>query len=753
MLQIKIHGLGGQGAVIAAKLLANAAAEGGYKVQSFSSYGAERRGGKVESYLRISEKDIYVHSKMYEPDCVVLMDENFAKNDQVISGLKKTGSVLINSSKRPETFPLPANIRTVTIDANNIARDQGLLLPTGTPIINTTILGAIAAMFPNRIRLEHLSKAMREGKIPFPDKNIRAAKESYHRVKSQLEGNVNKMVGDAPRSSIMRYPIYRQKMPPCEANCPAGEAIHTTVSLIQRNQFDRALENIKAENPFPGICGRVCFHPCEANCNRKELDEKISINALERAVFDYANEEETIKPEIKENTKKRIAIIGSGPAGMTCGYYLTILGHDVVLYEKLPVLGGIPRAGIPTHRLPRDVVDREVEQIIKLGIEVKTNTEIGKDITFNYLTQKYDACFVATGAHQPVSFNVPGEDNKSVISGLEFLKNFALAGRVKVGPKVAVIGGGNTAVDAARVSKRLGAQDVIILYRRSTEEMPAYPEEVTAAKNEGIEIFHMTVVIAIYSGGNGKTKLECMKTMMGQKDKDGRHRPEPVEGTNFMVDVDTVIVAVGETPMVSFLPGDIEMDGSLIKVDYLGRTSMAGVYAGGDATSLSRSVVEAIASGKRAALGIDLELACGEEKIYAAIWKGESGAISMARYLAKDFRVEDKGVVSFTGINSAYFRKSPRIRVIELHLGIRSSNFDEVSLGLSKTEAIEEAERCFQCGQCSMCENCYIFCPEVAVKFDGKTSLFAANREICKGCGICLNECPSGVIAWEGESE
>jgi 2-oxoacid:acceptor oxidoreductase gamma subunit (pyruvate/2-ketoisovalerate family) len=755
MIQIRIHGTGGQGAVVAGKLLADAAAKNGYKSQCFSSYGGERRGGSVESYVRISDKDIVIHSKLYEPDYIVLMDEKLAKNPETISGLKEEGRLLINSSKLPKYFSWLGNYRIVTIDGNAVARKQELKLASGMPIINTAILGAIVAMIP-MIGFDYLSEAIREGKIPLAEKNVEAAREAYHRAKLQLTGTVVLEVKEASEISVTQFPIFKTKMSPCETgttHCTAGEDIRTILSLIQRNQFEEAFENIKLENPFPGVCGRVCFHPCETHCNRNEYDEAIAIKALERAVFDHADRKAVKKPTKKDRTGKKVAIIGSGPAGMTCAYFLAILGHDVTVFEALSLLGGIPRIGIPAYRLPREVVDREIEEIINLGVEVKSNTEVGKDVSFKNVIDHYGACFIGVGAHESGKLNISGEPGSGVISGIEFLKSVGLGKEVDLGSKVGVIGGGNTAVDAARTAKRLGARDVAIIYRRTLEEMPAYFQEVDAAEKEGIKLTQLMVPIKVHRNGKKLVGIECLKTNLVRKDEDGRPSPEPINGTNFMVDIDTLIVAISEVPKISFLPPTIEMVGPLIKVDHLGRTSIPGIYAGGDATPISRSVGEAIASGKRAAAGIDVWLTRSDENIFRYLQKGERGAISMAKYLDKNYIAQDSTLVSFKDLNVAYFNKAFRAQMTELPTEARSSSFNEVISGLSKKKAIEEAERCFQCGQCTLCENCYIFCPDVAIKFDKNESLLVINHEFCKECGICIQECPRGSIGWEVKTQ
>ncbi len=603
MIEIRIHSTGGQGAVVAAKLLADSTAKSGYKSQCFSAYGVERRGGSVESYVRISDQDIVVHSKLYEPDYIVLMEETLAKNPQVMAGLKEGGGILINSSKQPEYFSSLGDYKIVTIDGNAIARKHELTLATGMPIINTVILGSMIAMIP-MLEFDSLSEAIRAGRIPSAEKNVEAAREAYHRTKSQRGDTVISEVEEAPEISVSRFPMFRTKMPPCEAgttHCAAGEDIRAILSLIQSNQFEEAFERIKFENPFPGVCGRICHHPCETHCNRNEYDEGVAIKALERAVFDHTDRERVRKPPKREKTGKEVAIIGSGPAGMTCSYFLAILGYEVTVFEAAPVLGGMLRTAISAY-LPKEVVDQEIKEIIDVGIKTKTNTEIGKDVPLKNIINEYDALFLGVG-HE-------------------------------------------------------------------------------AAK-------------------------------------------------------------------ITFLPSTVEMNGSLIKVDSLGRTSMPGIYAGGDATSMSRTVVEAIGSGKRAAVGIDLWLTGADENIFRSLQKGEMGAISFFKYLNKDDIAQDRPLASFKDLNAAYFRKGSRPQVTELPIGTPSSNLNEITSGLDRSKAIEEAQRCFQCGQCTLCENCFIFCPTVAIRHDRKGSSLFIGHKFCKKCGICIEECPRGAIGWE----
>jgi NADPH-dependent glutamate synthase beta subunit-like oxidoreductase len=336
------------------------------------------------------------------------------------------------------------------------------------------------------------------------------------------------------------------------------------------------------------------------------------------------------------------------------------------------------------------------------------------------------------------------------VSGLDFLRDAAFdrAKGVKRA-RVAVIGGGNTAVDAARTALRLGAKEVTIVYRRSKAEMPAYPEEREAAEKEGLTILPFAAPILIHGDGKRVARAECLKTQPVEDPKGGRPLPKLVEGTNFCVDATMVIVAAGETPALQFLPATVEMEGSVIRTDYLGRTSMAGVYAGGDAATLSRSVAEAIGSGKRAAIGIDLFLKGNDDRSLLGAAAAAPGSLSMQRYLAGEQNNEDAPIASFGDLNPAYFIESPRKERPELPASDRVRTFEEVRMSLSNNDAILEAARCFQCGRCNLCENCWIFCSDVAISLESVSHAPVVTGTLCEGCGVCIHECPRGALSWE----
>lgn len=750
MTEIEFIGTGGQGSVVAGKLLADAAVKAGHNSQAFASYGALRRGGEVESYVRLSKRPIRSHSKIYGADYTIIMSENMIGDVLKKGKLKRGATVLVNTPKDKGAFPLLKDFKVVVLDANRIAIERGLALPSGIPIINTTILGALCRLLPS-MEVEHLAEAFREAKLPAVGSNIEAAREAYTSLLQHLEPAVAKKEEVSGRVAEALLPEYCPKLSPCEADCPAGEHIRKTAYFLQRGHFEEALANIREENPLPGVCGRVCFHPCQENCNRIDYDEEVAANALERAAWDYADPAKTIGLTRRPATGKSVAIIGSGPAGLTSAYFLALLGHSPTVLESQSVAGGIPRLGIPAYRLPKDIIDRELEDIRAAGVEVRLNTEVGKEISFASLIDGYDACLVAAGAHRSVALNIPGENSSPVVSGLSLLKQVALGERVAVGSSVLVIGGGNTAVDAARTARRLGAVDVTILYRRTAKEMPAHAGEVTAARNEGIKFSFLTIPIEVQAAGAGRpAQVECLKTRLGQRDEGGRRRPEPIPGSNFTLAADTIVSALGEQVEISFLPGAVKYSGGVIDVDDYGRTSLAGVYAAGDATSANRSVVEAIASGKRAAVGVDLFFRQVGEEGAENCRKGRAGAVSMSRYLANDVAPIEESIVSFKDLNMDHFEHASQQRPAMLSAKAGLQGFVETTSGLSLEQAIAEAERCFQCGSCIVCEICYISCPDTAISFEDERPAFNNGADICKSCGICIHECPRSAISWKG---
>jgi len=419
--------------------------------------------------------------------------------------------------------------------------------------------------------------------------------------------------------------------PPCRKACPAEVNIQAYIALASQGRFKEALEVIRKYIPLPAICGRVCFSPCEEECTRKDVDEALSIRALKRLIADYEVERETgVKPkQIPKRQGEKVAIIGSGPAGIAAAYELIKLGYPVTVFEKASKPGGMLRECLPEYRLPKSVLDIEIQYLVDLGVEIKTNMTLGKEITIDGLfNQGYSAVFLGMGAQKSQSLNVEGENLHGVLHSLEFLKEANYGEKVELGSKVAVIGGGNVAMDAARTAKRLGADEVTIIYRRSEEEMPAHRREIEEAKLEGIKFLFLAAPKRFVGEDGRVTSIECVKMSLGPPDETGRMRPIPMEGSDFMFPVDTVILAIGETPDISFLPKEVEVTRrNTIAVDPTTlETKMLGVFAGGDVVTGPSSVIEAIAAGKRAAISIDrylrgFDLRAGrEEKISETKW-------------------------------------------------------------------------------------------------------------------------------------
>jgi len=544
-------------------------------------------------------------------------------------------------------------------------------------------------------------------------------------------------------------PFYEDKTPPCSAACPVGNDIVAFIQKIAEEDFEGAWKLIKEENPFPGICGRVCFHPCESKCNRGVYDEPIAVHALERFVSDVASARNR-KIERQPGVRKgKVAIIGSGPAGMSCAYHLTRLHYEVTVFESSSSAGGMLRMGIPSYRMPKDVLDREISEILALGVEIRTGVPFGEKLLPDDL-KDYEATFVATGAHRGRSLNIRGE-KKNVLGGLDLLKRINFGKRVKLGDKVAIVGGGNTAMDVARSVIRMGKK-ATILYRRSKEEMPAFQDEIVEAMEEGGKIRYLVDPIRIQQK-DGKKLLECLRMELEGKDESGRKKPVPIPHSNFFIEADTVIVAAGEEIEVSFLPKGMEKKDGIILTQRDGSTGIEGIFAGGDLTSNQRTVAHAIGSGKRAALAIDCYLqGTDTEEAIREILIGEGPSLSISKHLHPGERLMNSHVVTFEELNTDYFQISKRNEEPRDLAKKRIKGFGEVTSTLAEPTALEEAERCFSCGTCNGCENCYVFCPDASIMKTEEILSHEVDYDFCKGCGICSSECPRGAISLKEET-
>ena len=545
-------------------------------------------------------------------------------------------------------------------------------------------------------------------------------------------------------------PFYEDKTPPCSAACPAGNDIVGFIQKVTKGDVEGAWNLIEQENPFPGICGRVCFHPCESKCNRAAFDESIAIHSLERFVADFASNLNKKTEKLPGVMKEKIAIIGSGPAGMSCAYHLAKLHYHVTVFESSSLAGGMLRSGIPSYRLPKDILDREISSIEALGVVIRTGIPFGRNLKLEDL-KDYEAIFIATGAHRSRGLQIPGEKGKNVLSGLDLLKKINLRGKTTLGDRIAVIGGGNTAIDVARSVIRLGKK-ATILYRRSKEEMPAFEDEIVEAMEEGVKIKYLVNPIRIQQTDSMK-RLECVRMELGEKDESGRRRPVPMPHSNFFIEADSVIIAAGEEVEVSFLPKGIEKKEGIVLTRRDGSIGIKGIFAGGDLTSNQRTVAHAIGSGKKAAMAIDCYLKGKDtEEAIRRILIGEGPSISISRYLHPEERPMNPHIVTFEELNTDYFEPVERHRESKGLVKKRTKGFEEVTSTFTGRIALEEAERCFSCGTCNECENCYVFCPDASVIKTEEVFSHQVDYDFCKGCGICFSECPRGAISLKEES-
>jgi NADPH-dependent glutamate synthase beta subunit-like oxidoreductase len=553
------------------------------------------------------------------------------------------------------------------------------------------------------------------------------------------------------RTGTWRYlrPRFDNKVSPCNEGCPAGQDIEGAMVLIGKGKVLEAWDLFKEESPFPGVCGRVCYHPCESSCNRAEFDEAVSINALERFLADEAFKHGRRVTVRREKKTEKVAVIGAGPAGMTCAYHLARMGYAVTVFEALPVLGGMLRVGIPEYRLRKKILEAEIDQILELGVTTEINSRFGENLQQKDL-KEYAAIFFALGNHASKKLGVPGETEEWAMSGVDFLRKVSLGKEVPTGKKMVIIGGGNTAIDAARTALRLGAKPSI-LYRRTREEMPAFPAEVLEADEEGIDISFLVSPVRLVME-NGQKKLECVKNRLGPPDEDGRRRPVEVKGSNYFLEVDQVLTAIGEDADLAALPKKIGIQDNIILTDERGATKQEGIFAGGDIIHQPHTVVHAIGSGKRAAIFIDCFL--GKKKwegVFDAIRIGERGSLSMRRYLQdeKERPPLSPKTVLLKDLNLDYFEPKKRKKITRLPMGKRQGTFEEVNLGFPEETALAEAKRCFNCGVCNLCDNCYIFCPDVAIRKENGNNVI--DYDHCKGCGICVEECPRDAMVMEEE--
>lgn len=527
-------------------------------------------------------------------------------------------------------------------------------------------------------------------------------------------------------------PIHVKKLPPCQVSCPSGTRIRDMITTIAQTEdagrtypesYRIAYEIVMETNPFPATCGRVCPHPCESGCNRQYKDGSVGINSIERFIGDFGIENNIpIKKLTDETYNERIAVIGAGPAGLSCAYQLARRGYKVTVFEAFSKPGGMLRYGIPDYRLPPAILDKEIERILSLGIELKCNTIVGKDIPYSQLKEEYDAIFVGIGAHKGKLLGIPNEDAPNVFTGTEFLNRVNSGQKIDVGKKVLVIGGGDTAIDAARVSRRLGA-DVTIVYRRTRNEMPAIEEEIVGAEEEGVKFYFLAAPIEFIKDGDKVIKMRCQQMELGEPDESGRRRPVPIPDAYFEIEADTVVSAISQEP--DFEGFDNIREGkNWIKVNENFQTDDPKVYAGGD----------------------DIELGL----VTIAIYQGRKAAETIHNNFRgiKPEPQPEMPVATKDQIVFSYYVEKFRNEALKLPPDERLKSLEaEITCTLSEEALIDETKRCLSCGFCFDCGTCWSLCQDQAiVKPVKKFQEYIFKLDVCKGCNKCAESCPCGYI-------
>ncbi len=533
---------------------------------------------------------------------------------------------------------------------------------------------------------------------------------------------------------------------PCEAHCPAGNPIQKVHGLLKENRAEEALEYLISRNPFPAITGRCCPHPCEAVCNRARYDEGVSIRALERFAADAADRSKVRRPIKNPPTGKKIAIVGSGPAGMSCAYFAALLGHDITVFEAAPVIGGIPRTAAPDFRLPKDIVDREMAQVLDLGVRVRTRTPVGQQIGIAEIRAAFDACVIAAGAWKERRLDIPG--GELALPAVSFLKSVNLGWRDPLGRSVVVLGGGGVAFDAAFTARRLGAERVAVICLETRDGMCAPPDEIEQARAEGIEIFNSRQVTAIVSRDGRVTGVRCIGIRSFCFDECGCLLTEAQEDAEETVlAADAVICAAGVLPELGFLrdlPALETLPAGTLKVDpRTMETTVPGLFAAGDVVTGPASIARAIGGGRLTAIAVDRKLMGRPDDEMVEIGIGDS----LELYRLEPSPSPGAHVVGYEELmNTAYFEPKPR--AASIGCSAAEPSFAESNSGFAPAAAASEAERCFHCGHCVACGTCVESCPGHVLEMTPQGPRVAYPDE-CWHCGCCRIGCPGGAILYE----
>jgi 2-oxoacid:acceptor oxidoreductase delta subunit (pyruvate/2-ketoisovalerate family) len=510
-------------------------------------------------------------------------------------------------------------------------------------------------------------------------------------------------------------PEYVHRLPPCSQACPAGESVQQWLYHAEEGGYEAAWRQIMEDNPLPAVMGRVCYHPCETGCNRAQLDEAVGINSIEGFLGDQAIEHGWTVAPLAEPTGKRVLVVGAGPSGLSAAYQLTRLGHRVTIRDAGPRPGGMMRFGIPRYRLPREVLDAEIDRILAMGVELELDTKV-EDAAEAMSEGGFDATFLAVGAHIGRRAYVPAGEAARILDAVSVLRSMEGEDKPLLGRHVAVYGGGDTAMDVARTAKRLGATEAVVVYRRTRDRMPAHDFEVEEALEEGVLMKWLSTV----------KRADAGRLVIERMELDESGFPQPT-GELEELEADSLVLALGQEADLSLLDGvpGIEVEDGVVQVGADLMTGHPGIFAGGDMVPAERSVTVGIGHGKRAAFSIDAYL---RGRTYEP--------------------PPDAEVAGFDSLNTWYYADAPRTVRPQLELARRRSTFEEVVGGLDESNALFEARRCLSCGNCLACDNCYGVCPDNAViKLDPPGAYaYEIDLDYCKGCGICAEECPAGAI-------
>ena len=710
-LEVRVHGRGGQGGVTCAKLVASIYAEQGLHVQTFGDYGSERTGAPIRAFTRVDTAPIANHNKVYRPHHVLVLDAALLADD-VLEGADAGAVVLLNTARGLAPFAdTHGHFRFAAVDATAIARRHGIGT-SAVVIINTTLAGAYARAMglpweavERAFAAQGLSRDLGAARDAWDSVEVREADDaplapSRRGPAAPAVVGITEHLRDLPTplqtgSWRTQAPMYRSYVAPCNAGCPAGNDVVGFVQALREQGVEAAARVLLRTQPLPSVCGRVCPAPCMAACNRGAYDGAVDIRGLERWIGDHASGA-TTRPA-PAAVPRRIAVVGSGPAGLGAAWALALAGHDVTIHEGEPLLGGVLRTGIPAYRLPEEVLDRDLDRILSLGVKTRTGTFLDP-AGVERLAAGSDAVILAAGLPRLTALDAPGAELAGVVQGIRFLDAARRDGAARLSGHVVVVGGGNTAIDCARTALRCGAAAVTIVYRRGRKEMPAIAPEIDEALLEGATLLVHRQPVRVLGSGRVEA-VEIAEVELGEPDASGRRRPL-VTGRTSLLPCDRVLLALGQGADLSLLPA--------------GTTNvwLAGDMATGDGT-----VTHAVGNGRRTAA-----------RVLAAL----AGLPDPA-----EARPSQEDLVTPAHVRFSHFEVEPANPEFHLPAASRTAGFDEVSLGLAGPE---EAHRCFSCGTCTHCDTCLLYCPEGVIRRQGDG--YRVDDAYCKGCGMCVAECP-----------